>query len=173
MSRDQRNARALTLAHRLEAIIAGNITAGIRQLQIEQERAYDGPTRGDSAGRSTSITSSTERNANEVYRLRLKIEDLRDALQGAEFAINHLDNLSQEAVRTRAFGEPDGPKVEDQLPRCDEGQRGRDGAVEWGRICAMSPVKSKLCQTCYMREWRWRKAHGLEPRDVEPIQVAS
>lgn len=170
--RDQRNARVLTLAHRLENIIAANITAGIRQLQTEQERAYDGPSRGDSDGRSSSTTSTTERNANEVYRLRLKIEDLRDAIAGVEFAVKHLDTLSQEAVRTRAFGEPD-PEPEDRLPRCDEGQRGRDGSVEWGSICAMSPVKAKLCQTHYMREWRWRKAHGLEPRDVEPAQVAS
>ena len=170
--RDTRNARALTLAHRLEAIIAGNITAGIRQLQVEQERAYDGPTRGDNTGRSSSTTSSTERNANEVYRLRLMIEDLRDALQGAEFAINHLDRLAEQAKRTRAFGEPDAPEPEDKLPRCDEGQRGRDGAVEWGGICAMSPVKAKLCQTHYMREYRWRRGNGLDPETPTYRQVA-
>lgn len=166
--RDQRNARALTLAHRLEHIVAANITAGIRQLQTEQERAYEGPTRGDSAGRSSSTTSATERNANEVYRLRLMIEDLRDAIDGAVFAINHLDRLAEQAKRTRAFNEPDAPEPEDKLPRCDEGQRGRDGAVEWGGVCAMGPVKAKLCQTHFMREWRWRKRQGLPAREIEP-----
>ena len=73
MSRDQRNARALTLAHRLEQIIAANITAGIKRLP---------------------------RNANEleVRRRALQVEEINAALAAAEHAIARLERLADEAI---------------------------------------------------------------------------
>lgn len=167
---DPRNQRALTLAHRLENQIAANITAGVRQLETERVMAAAGPAKGESAGRGGSTTSTTERNANEAYRLGLLIEDLRDAIEGCEIAVAHLDRLASEACRTRAFGpllEPEQPA--EDAPRCRDNQHGRQGTIEWGRPdCLELPSKAGLCFACYAREYRWRKAHELAPRDIEP-----
>lgn len=170
MSRDQRNQRALTLAHRLEHIIANNITNGVRQLETERVMAAVGPAKGEASGvRGSGATSATERNANESYRLGLLIEDLRDAIEGAEIAVAHLDRLASEACRTRAFGLPVDvePAAADEA-RCRDNQHGRQGTIEWGRPdCIELPVKAGLCAACYAREYRWRKAHDLPARDIE------
>jgi hypothetical protein len=170
MTRDPRNQRALTLAHRLEHQIAANITAGVRQLETERVMAATGPAKGESAGRGGNTSSTTERNANEVYRIGLLIEDLRDAIEGAEIAVAHLDKLSSEACRTRAFQkdpDPADPPAEDE-PRCRDNQHGRQGTIEWGRPdCLELPTKAGLCSACYFREYRWRKAHDLPARDIE------
>lgn len=171
MSRsDQRNQRALTLAHRLENQIAGNISKGVSQLETERVMAAAGPAKGESAGRGGSATSTTERNANESYRLGLMIEDLRDAIEGAEIAVAHLDRLASEACRTRAFGPllDIEPAAEDAA-RCRDNQHGRQGTIEWGRPdCVELPTKAGLCAACYAREYRWRKTHELPYRDIEP-----
>lgn len=169
MSRDNRNQRCLTLAHRLEHQIAGNITLGVRQLETERVMAATGPAKGETSGRSNNTTSTTERNANESYRLGLLIEDLRDAIEGAEVAVAHLDRLASEACRTRAFGltmERE-PAAADQ-PRCRDNQVGREGAIVWGRPdCIELEAKAGLCSGCYQRERRWRITHNLKPRDME------
>jgi hypothetical protein len=47
--------------------------------------------------------------------------------------------------------------------RCDA--QGRDGAIEWGDpTCTRVPSRGPLCDPCALREWRWRKAHGLTRR---------
>lgn len=162
--REQPNQRALTLAHRLEAIIAVNITNGVRQLQGERQAAQQGPARGETNGRSTSETSTTERNANEAYRLGLMIEDIRDAIAGAEIAVKHLDDLTMQACKTRAFNTP--VHRDDEPPKvtlCRDQQHGRAGAIEWGDpLCLHSPVKSGLCGAHYMQWYRYRKAHGVD-----------
>jgi hypothetical protein len=170
MTRDTRNQRALTLAHRLENIIAANITNGVRQLETERVIAAAGPPKGEQAGtRGTGTTSSTERNANESHRLGLMIDDLKDAIDGAEIAVAHLDRLASEACRTRAFGAtPDIEPAAADAPRCRDNQHGRQGTIEWGRPdCLELPTKAGLCDACYHRERRWRKAHNLTPRDIE------
>jgi hypothetical protein len=170
MSRDQRNQRCLTLAHRLENIIAANITNGVRQLETERVMAATGPAKGEAAGvRGSGTTSSTERNASEAYRLGLMIEDLRDAIEGVEIAVAYLDRLADEACRTRAFGRMAEPEqAAEDAPRCRDNQHGRQGTIEWGRPdCIELPTKAGLCSACYFREYRWRKAHDLAPRDIE------
>ncbi len=169
MSRPKPNQRALNLAHRLENIIASNITNGVAQLQTELATARTGPAKGESSGRSNNTTSTTERNANEAYRLGLLIEDLRHAIDGAEIAVAHLDRLANEACRTRAFAGiiDEEPQAAD-VRRCRDNQNGREGAIEWGRPdCLELPAKDQLCANCYMREYRWRKAHGRKPRGIE------
>ena len=164
MSRDTRNQRAVTLAHRLENIIANNITNGVRQLEGERINATNGPARGDTDGRSNSTTSTTERNASESYRLGLLIEDLRDALNGAEIAVAHLDQLARQACTTRAFGIPgQGDDEPPKIPLCRDQQFGRVGVIEWGDpLCILSPVKAGLCRAHYQAWYRYRKAHGVD-----------
>jgi hypothetical protein len=169
MSQDPRNKRALTLAFRLEHIIALNITNGVRQLETERVMAATGPAKGEAGGvRSSSTTSTTERNANESYRLGLMIEDLRDAIEGVEIAVAHLDQLADEACRTRAFGAVmDREQAAADIARCRDNQVGREGTIEWGRAdCVELPIKAGLCTGCYFREYRWRKMRGLKPRDT-------
>lgn len=174
--RDQRNTRCLTLAHRLENIIALAITQGIWQLEHERSLAKDGPNVGESAGRSNNTTSTTERNASEVHRLGLMIDDLRDALAGAEIAVNHLEQMANDAIRTRAFqrpprpGQPVDSDIGPQQPICRDNQKGREGLIEWGdATCLYSAVKAGLCRKHYMAWYRYRQLHQIRTdRDFEP-----
>jgi hypothetical protein len=168
--RDPRNQRCLTLAHRLEHIIALNITNGVRQLETERVMAATGPAKGEgSSVRGSSTTSTTERNAIETDRLTTLIDNLKDALDGAEIAIAYLDALADEACRTRAFGMPmDREQAAADQARCRDNQVGREGTIEWGRAdCVELPIKAGLCHACYQRERRWRMARNLKPRDIE------
>jgi hypothetical protein len=162
--REQPNQRALTLAFRLEKIIAVNITNGVRQLEGERISAQQGPARGETSGRSSSETSTTERNASEAYRLGLMIEEIRDAIAGAEIAVKYLDELTMQACKTRAFGALD--PIDDlppKIPLCRDGQFGRSGVLEWGDpLCLRAAVKAGLCGKEYIAWYRYRKAHGID-----------
>lgn len=158
--RDTRNARVLAVASIAEHITAALVTQAVQQLDAERARALDGPDVGDSAGRSTNATSTTERNASEAYRLGLLKEDLRDAIHGLEIAHTHLRELAQQAVRTRAFGAV--PETPPELPVCKHGQHAKVGAIIWGDpTCDMAAVKMELCAAHYAKYYRYRKDHGL------------
>jgi len=162
--RDQRNGRILDIARLAEHVTALTVTNGIRQLQAERIRAIeDGPDRGESVGRSTDTTSTTERQAAEGYRIGLLIEDLRDAVHGFEIAHRHLLDLANDACRTRAFSAPATPG-EDQpkISVCRDQQMGRAGVIEWGDpLCIKAAVKAGLCGQHYMCWYRYRTAHGI------------
>jgi hypothetical protein len=151
-----------------EHITAQRVTDGVRQLQAERNKALaDGPDIGESAGRSSNATSTTERNATEGFRIGLLIEDLRDAVQGFEIAHRHLLELAEQAVRTRAFGAaPPEPAVE---KTCRENQHGKAGVIDWGDpLCMKLPTKSGLCGGHYMDWYRYRVRHGIDTiRDFE------
>lgn len=158
---DERNARVLNVCRVGETITAKTVTEGVWRLRAEKAAALDGPTRGESAGRGGSDTSTTERNAAEAYRLGLLIEDLRDAVEGFEIAHRHLARLADEAVRTRAFGaQPEEQPIE---PVCRDFQHGKAGAIEWGdATCCVGSVKAGLCSRHYMAWYRFRKARGID-----------
>lgn len=161
MKGDKRNARVLAVAEIATYITAANVTQAVEQLRGERIRALDGPDRGETAGRSTSSTSDTERNANEAYRLGLLIEDLRDAIEGFEIAHRHLAQLAAQGIRTRAFGAP--PEAPPEITVCKHNQHGKQGVIEWGDPnCDRAPVKAGLCAREYMRYYRWCIEHGVD-----------
>lgn len=161
--RDQRNARIIAVADVALHITALAVTQGVEQLRAERVRALDGPDREDSAGRSSNETSTTERNANEAYRLGLLIEDLRDAVEGFEIAHRHLQHLAEDAKWTRAFGAP-APSVP-EIPVCRDNQLTKRGNIEWGdATCGLAPVKLGLCQAHYMAFYRWRQRNDVETK---------
>lgn len=175
----QPNERAVMLGFRLQHVIAKNVTAGIEQLQAERRRALvSGPDKTEVNGHAESAgTSTTERQAEEGYRLGLLIEDLRDALRGAKIAVDHLDHLAADACRTRAFAPlPRSSDIIDKIsevPTCGQGQIGRHGVEEWGdevrkhtefcppdcddlHRCGLPATKDGLCDRHYMAMYRFR-----------------
>lgn len=60
-----------------------------------------------------------------------------------------------------------GMRVPVEVARSECSSTGRDGAEVWGVACWDLATKSGLCHRCYMREYRWRKAHGFAPRDIQ------
>lgn len=160
--RDQRNARVLAITEVALHITAQKVTDGVRQLRAERVKAMvDGPDVGESAGRSSNDTSTTERNAAEGYRIGCLLEDLRDAIYGYEIAHRHLLALAEQGVRTRAFGaSPLEPAAE---KTCRDNQHGKQGAIIWGDpLCMKLPVKAGMCATHYQAWWRHRVRMGVD-----------
>lgn len=53
------------------------------------------------------------------------------------------------------------------LPMCSRGA-GREGVIEWGDpLCEniAEPDRGGLCSRCAKAEYRWRRDHGMTPRD--------
>jgi hypothetical protein len=166
--RDQRNARVLAVAELSYHITAQKVTDAIRQLQAERIKAIaDGPDIGESAGRSSNETSTTERNATEGYRIGCLIEDLRDAICGLEIAHRYLLTVAEEGVRTRAFGAPGPEPVAEKT--CRDNQHGKAGAILWGDpLCMKLPVKGGMCAAHYQAWYRHRVRTGRDvSRDFE------
>lgn len=159
--RDQRNQRVIAIAQLAEHITAQKVTDALANLQGQRARAADGPDRGESAGRGTSSTSTTERNATEAHRLGLLIEDGRDFILGLEIAHKALLQWANDNCKTRAFGAPViGNEVAVAL--CRDNQHGREGVIEWGRPdCLRIPVKAGLCTREYQAWYRYRLEHGI------------
>lgn len=160
--RDARNPRVIAIAQLAEHITAQKVTDAINQLRSQRASALIyGPDVGESAGRSTNTTSTTERNAEEGQRLSLLIDNLYDAIDGLEIAHKHLLHLAEEGVKTRAFSAPPEPPVEQVV--CRDNQHGKAGVIEWGDpLCLVAPIKGGMCNKHYMAWYRFRKEHNID-----------
>jgi hypothetical protein len=119
-----------------------------------ERRILDGfAARGDSAGRGTGDTSTTEAAATASLEFGRDAEDIKDAIDGVEIAVKHLGKLSADAL---------GKIAPLDTPRCKEGQRGRD-AIKWSddEQCTELPVKMDMCNKHYMAYYRFRVANHL------------
>lgn len=97
--------------------------------------------------------------AMHAYHLRALREDLRDYIAEAEKTVTHLSRLLAKAINTPLPG-LDGVKL------CNEGQMGRDGAMDWGDpLCSEIPVKRELCSAHYQAERKWRMANDMPGRE--------
>lgn len=124
-------------------------------IHLKRERSIlDGfAARGDSAGRGTGDTSTTEAAATASLEFGRTVEDINDAIDGVEIAIKHLGRLAAEAI---------GKIAPVEVPRCKDGQRGRD-ALKWSddEQCTELPVKMEMCNKHYMAYYRFRVANHL------------
>jgi hypothetical protein len=150
--------RTLQAAYTLEQL-APDVTAALTNLH--RERAIcDGYTAGIGSGRGTSDSSTTEAAALQADRLDTRAQRIRNTIADIERDIHHLSRLTRDSLGLRA------PVT---IARCRDNHTGRQGAIEWGDpTCENLPDKAGLCVACYHRERRWRQAHGLPAREIEP-----
>jgi hypothetical protein len=150
--------RTLQAALTLEQL-APDVTVALAHLY--RERAIcDGYTASTSNGRGTAESSTTEAAALTAEYLGIKALAIRTIINQIETLIDDLAHSIQKAVGVRA------PVT---VTRCRDNHTGRQGAIEWGDpTCEAIPDKAGLCSACYQRERRWRQAHGLPAREIEP-----
>lgn len=121
----------------------------------ERERALcDGfPARGESAGRGSSPSSSTEAAAAGSRHFAARAADIRTAIDIVDGAVKRLADLVYAARVPAAI----------DVVRCKEGQFGRD-SVLWSddTRCLELPNKARLCQRHYWQFYRYRLAHGID-----------
>jgi len=155
----------------LQDYIATNLTNALAHI-IQELSILDGfPERGDTVQvTASSELTSVERAADARWALTNAREDLRDAKARLLTDIIALNRMCNQVIAMRA------PKVvtkpEDKLKDCcANGQKGLDGAIEWGDpLCLLPAVKKGMCQGHYFKFWRWSKEHGVDrtAKDFEP-----
>jgi hypothetical protein len=108
--------------------------------------------RGDILDAPVGLTP-VERAAEAGMRIDRELADIEARLRMIAVTVSGL------MVDVQRLG---GVRLE-KPKRCDA--QGRDGAIEWGDpTCTRVPSRGPLCDPCSLREWRWRKAHGLPTR---------
>lgn len=141
------------------------VAQALSHLALEQSVCDGWATRGDSAGRGSAASSTTEAAAIMAGQFHHKTDDIRQAIANLEADRQHLARLASESLGLRA------PAALAEI-RCRDSQMGRQGALEWGDpTCEELPVKAGLCGACYQRERRWRVGHGLTAREIEPART--
>jgi hypothetical protein len=138
----------------LAANLADNIDPATRHLRRELDYYDSLPTTTDANISGRQQADTTVEHA--VIQRQLIADNLTDIdlhVRGVTTMLLELTRLVHQASGTRT-----------PPPRCEA--TGRQGAIEWGDpTCWDIPARGKLCQRCYMRERRWRQAHGLPTRD--------
>jgi|GEM_PF-2251512 len=158
----------------LQNIVAVNVTAALEHITRELH-ALDGHVGGGDPGmrvQSTSELTSVEAVADERWRMRSAVEELRDAKADVLSSIRALNELCNALKRLRA---PKVPQRGTEAPQgllCSAGQVGKEGADVWGDPdCPMPAVKSGMCQAHSKRWYRHRQALGIDvSMDHEPAR---
>jgi hypothetical protein len=133
--------------------LAPAVTVALEHLRREQQICDGFAARGESAGRGSSITSSTEGAAMMASRYRQDSADIHNAIERLDQARAELARL---VFVMRA------PAALEQK-RCRDGQHGRDSGL-WSDdpACLALPEKKDLCTKHYWAWRRYRIAHGID-----------
>ena len=139
-----------------------------------EERSHLGwptTTMGDGGSRATSTDTRPERGASELLDINALIAQIQDDITTIASLASSALQVTRQAKGHRV---PHNPQGIDPPVFCSANQmHGRQGAIEWGDpTCLNLPDKAGLCHACYLREWRWRKANNLGPRDIQPLDHA-
>lgn len=168
------NQRAEQAGHRLQQIIAPNITAALEHI-IRELSVCDGwPERGDSVAVSSSLgASTTERAMQARYELTEARERLRDKLNET---IDAIDSLGWEALSILRMRVPrdEKPPATEKLCRDGITDATRTGSLEWhDPTCMMPSVKLGLCQRHYDARRYWCQTHGVTFDQPDPIAIVT
>ena len=161
MTRRTRTDIQLEAAAHLLANIAAKLPAAIDTLKRELD-IVDGYASATMQPRvhATAELTSVERAADLRWSMSGDLDDLRDMATSIAEMVATLNRQTDRALGIRA------PTAAD-VARCRDSLHGRDGALEWGDpTCEELPSKAGLCGACYYREYRWRRANDLGPREV-------
>lgn len=114
------------------------------------------PNRGESAGGSSTMANNTQTGALARVDFGHELDDLADALYGAEVAVKHLARTARDALGKIA------PPSTDQK-RCGDGQVGRDAPLWSDDLkCLALADKLGLCSRHYSAYRRYRVDHGRD-----------
>ena len=159
----QPNQRMVNTGWRLEHHIAPLVTQALEHInqQLAHLDGYPTATMSDGTPHGTAEMTSVERVTHIRYSLGAQREQIRDDLEAVEQLVASLDHDCRHVLRLVA-------QTRDAQPGyCDS--TGREGAIVWADpTCRDLATKAGLCGRCYQREYRYRKEHGLEPREIEP-----
>lgn len=148
-------------------LLATEAAKALQHLTQERQQLDGWPTAtmGDGTPRAGNSSTIPERQTEARTTIDTHINQIRDDITTiATIASSALDVCRQ----ANSYRAPNPPR--DQPTYCRDNQTRRDGTIEWGDpTCLNLPDKAGLCSACYLREWRWRKANNLGPRDIEPL----
>lgn len=156
---------------RLGVMLVNQVALDVAEAQVHlhnEHRASTWPSHGESVGGpSSSSSTATETSAMARIEFGDEIDDLEDAIWGAEIAVKHLARKAKAALDARA------PQSEG-VKRCADAQVGRDAPL-WSNDlkCRALPDKNGLCQRHYSAWYRYRKAHGLDTSQYYEEGVAT
>jgi hypothetical protein len=102
-----------------------------------------------------------ERSAEERIRLNNWLADV-------EASCKLIAQATLDALRNGR--KLSGSRAAIAVPRCRDGQVGKEGTIEWGdTTCQDGQVKAGLCNKHWQRWYRWRRANGIDTtRMFEP-----
>jgi hypothetical protein len=130
---------------------------------LARQRALcDGyPARGETAGRGTATSSSTEGAIVSAEHFDEQTARLRHAINAVDTATATLGHVIGDVL----------PPTTVQTKRCADGQVGKDSGLWSDNVhCPELPTKKGMCAQHYMRYYRYRVAHLLPvDQDFEPI----
>lgn len=128
------------------------------QLARSERRHINGwpPTNSDPKVTTHTTTSTTEAAAINRLTIDQRLQGYYDELNAAVLTISNLRRDLQHELRRHGAPTPPPPE------QCDG--RGLDGYHHWGNpTCTLPAVKAGLCNTCYMRSYRWRRDNNRPP----------
>lgn len=164
------NRRATDAGHTLQHVIARQVADALDHLRRELS-LLDGYGTGspEVAVQATAELTPVEAVADArltITRTETQIRsDLNEIIEG----IHDLHRLCNQALAMR---QPRNVRKPDEAELCAHGQRGKEGALEWGDpLCPLPGVKGGMCQAHYYRWYRHRVDHGVDTsRDFEPAR---
>lgn len=157
--------RTETIGLRLVNHIARQVTLAL--VHLEEERLIaDGWVAHHLApgGRASSDTSTTEAAAVAALTFARDAEDIDDAIDGVKYAVDHLEQLTKDALGKRA--PLDVARCRDRMVLL------RWRPAEWADTdeqCLALPDKAGLCTKHYWQRRRDLEAQGVDTsHDFEP-----
>ena len=147
--------------HTLSTVLAPNLTAALAHIAQELS-ALDGfPERGEQAAvTASSESTSVERTMQARYDLSEAREALGDRKRDVLYALRDLNDCINFCLRLRV---PRETKPASTKGLCCEGQKGMDGAIEWGdALCFDQAMAKGLCSRHYQARRRWMVLQGRE-----------
>lgn len=162
------NRRAEDAGHTLQHVVARTVSDALDHIRRELS-LLDGYGTGSPEVAVTATAELTPVEAVADARLTLTSteEQIRNDLAELVTGVHDLHQLCIQAIAMR---QPRNVRKPDEAQLCSHGQRGKEGAIEWGDpLCPLPGVKGGMCQAHYYRWYRHRVDIGVDTsRDFEP-----
>lgn len=166
----QPNRRAADAGHTLQHVIARQVSEALDHIRRELT-LLDGYSTGspEVAVTATAELTAVEGVADARITLTRTEQQIRTDLNAIVEGVHDLHRLCVQAVSMR---QPRNVRKPDDSQLCAHGQRGKEGAIEWGDpLCVLPAVKGGMCQAHYYRWYRHRIENNIDTsRDFEPAR---
>lgn len=164
------NRRLLDAGHTLQQVVAHTVSDALDHIRRELT-LLDGYSTGspEVAVQSTAELTPVEAVADARLTLTTTEQQIRNDLNELVIGVHDLHRLCIQAIAMR---QPRNVRKPDEAQLCAHGQRGKEGALEWGDpLCVLPAVKGGMCQAHYYRWYRHRVDNNIDTsRDFEPAR---